>query len=440
MSIIGQELVEICLYHMEVAGMSQDTSDNELNEEHSSMPQKIMRFLIEPSDSVVSDVIRVKARLLSFALLLIVIVLPLIQLILGILLDNVTIFFQATLVFFLVYVLSRTKYVMIAGSIMTLSLAAMPFLFLMVEFNQTPMRVTLNILIWPVIAALFGSQWLSSKLEALLILGQSCGLWIYCDAHPAVDLMMAMEPIIDQAAICLVVLFFTWSLNYYVSELEEHKQFLEQRQRELEVYTSVLTHDLGNDMQIVKGHIELLNETMEVPHHMESYLSTSLAVSDRMSSVIKLFSVVGRSSEYDFLDTLQTMAKNAKKARGGANVKLMFEPDVRSSEIRPGILLPLVLENLLRNTADYAGDDAVVTIRLGLVERNLLITYRDDGPGIDEKVREKIFQKGSTTKGEGKGLGLYLSKRIIESYGGTIELIDVKTGRGAAFLISVPVL
>ncbi|MHA2027636.1 MAG: sensor histidine kinase, partial [Candidatus Thorarchaeota archaeon] len=253
-------------------------------------------------------------------------------------------------------------------------------------------------------------------------------------------LAVAIEPIIDQAALSLVVLFFTWSLNYYIAELEEHKQFLEQRQRELEVYTSVLTHDLGNDMQIVKGHIELLNQTMEVPGHMESYLSTSLAVSERMSSVIKLFSVVGRSSEYDFLDTVQTMAKNAKKARGGADVKLMFEPDLRSAEIRPGILLPLVLENLLRNTADYAGDDAIITIRLGLVERNLLITYRDDGPGIDEKIRPKIFQKGVTTKGEGKGLGLYLSKRIIESYGGTIELLESKTQRGAAFLISVPVL
>ncbi|MHA2223160.1 MAG: ATP-binding protein, partial [Candidatus Thorarchaeota archaeon] len=63
-----------------------------------------------------------------------------------------------------------------------------------------------------------------------------------------------------------------------------------------------------------------------------------------------------------------------------------------------------------------------------------------DGPGIDEKIRPNIFNKGVTTRGEGKGLGLYLSKRIIESYGGTIELMDASIGTGAAFLISVPVL
>ena len=416
--------------------MSSDTSEAE----KVSMFERIRYILFEPSDAIVSDVVRVKAKLLSFSLLMIVIVLPAVQIVLGILFVNMATFLLATLIFIVIYIISRTKYVAFAGITMILALASMPYLFLLVEFNQSQTRLALNLIIWPVIAALFGSQWLTSRVEALFISGETLGLVVYSSIHPAIEISMAIEPIIDQAAICLVILIFAWSLNYYITELEEHKQFLEQRHRELEVYTSVLTHDLGNDMQIIKGHIELLNEIGGVPRNVESYLSTTLAVSERMSEVIKLFSVVGRGSEYDFLDTLQTMAKNAKKARGGADVKLMFEPGVRSSEIRPGILLPLVLENLFRNTADYAGDGAVVTIRLGLVQKNLLITYRDNGPGIDESIRDKIFRKGVTTKGEGKGLGLYLSMRIIESYGGTIELMEPQIGIGAAFLISVPVL
>ena len=415
-------------------------SDEEPELREVSIYQRVGQILIEPSEAVDSDVIRVKARLLSFSLLLIVIILPIIQLALGILLETFSLVFIATSAFFLIYIISRSQYVVIAGIIMTLTLAAMPYLFLMSEFNQSPMRLALNLIIWSVIAALFGSQWLSSRFEALLVSGETLGLLIFCYLHPAIGLLLALEPIIDQAALSLVVLIFTWSLNYYIAELEEHKQFLEQRQRELEVYTSVLTHDLGNDMQIVKGHIELLNESLNIPANMESYLSTSLAVSERMASVIKLFSVVGRGSEYDFLETLQAMANHARQTGDGANVSLMFEPDIRSADIRPGILLPLVLENLLRNTADYAGESAVVTIRLGLVEKMLLISYRDNGPGIDAGIRSRIFQKGVTTKGEGKGLGLYLSKRIVESYGGTIELLDTKYGTGAAFIISVPVL
>ena len=405
-----------------------------------SIFQRVNHILIEPSDAIDSDVLRMKTRLLSLSLLLVVIVLPLVQVVLEILVSNVTLFAHATGIFFVIYIISRTKYSIFAGVLTTLTLAFMPYLFLLVAFNRTPMRLALNLIIWPVVAALFGSQWLSAKFEALFISVQTLGLLVYCNAHPDIGLTLALEPIIDQAALSLVVLIFSWSLNYYVTQLEEHKKFLEQRQRELEVYTSVLTHDLGNDMQIVRGHIELISETMNLPMDKESYLSTSIAVSERMSRVIKLFSVVGRSSEYDFLETVQTMADRAKRASGGSTVSLQIEPDIRSADIRPGILLPLVLENLLRNTADYVGENAVVSIRLGLVEKTLIITYRDNGPGIDPKIRKRIFQKGITTKGEGKGLGLYLSKRIVESYGGTIELLDEKERQGASFLISVPVL
>ncbi|MHA3964239.1 MAG: sensor histidine kinase [Candidatus Thorarchaeota archaeon SMTZ1-45] len=414
-------------------------SENEPQENENSMFQRVRLILFEPSTDIQSDILRMNAKLLSFALFLIVILLPFIQLLLGILLGNIPLFFFASAIFFFLYLISRTKYAVIAGMLTTLCMAIMPFLFLSVEFNQEPVRVVMNIIIWPVIAALFGSQWLTAKLEALLISCETIGLSIYCYLHPNIGLGIAFEPIVDQAALSLVVLIFTWMLHYYLSQLEEHRQFLEQRQRELEVYTSVLTHDLGNDMQIVRGLVELLHETTQVPEDKELYLLTSLAVSERMSRVIKLFSVVGRGVEYDFLETLQTMANRAKDATGGAHVSLLIEPDIRSADIRPGILLPLVLENLMRNTADYAGESAVVTIRLGLVEKRLIITYRDNGPGIDPSIRDRIFQKGVTTKGEGKGLGLYLSKRIVESYGGTIELLDEKERRGAAFLISVPV-
>ena len=412
----------------------------EPNSNQATLVQKLRQILVEPSESIRSDILRMKARLLSFSLLLIVIVLPTIQIALGILFSNLPLFLGATGIFFAIYLISRTKYVVAAGIVTALSMAAMPYLFLLADFNRQPERLPLNLIIWPIIAVLFGSQWLTAKYEGVFITGQTIGLLVYCNFLPSINFMIALEPIIDQAALSLVVLILNWSVNYYVKELEEHKQFLEQRQRELEVYTSVLTHDLGNDMQIVRGLVELLHQSVVLPSDKESYLTTSIAVSERMSRVIKLFSVVGRASEYDFLETVQTLADRAKQANSAAKVSIVIEPDIRSADIRPGILLPLVLENLLRNTADYVGASAVVTIRLGLVEKRLIITYRDNGPGIEPSIRPRIFQKGVTTKGEGKGLGLYLSKRIVESYGGTIELLDEKERQGAAFIISVPVL
>jgi signal transduction histidine kinase len=403
-----------------------------------SFLQRVRQVLIEPPKVVQSDVLRMNARILSFALLLIVILLPLIQLMLGILLDNIPLFFLANAIFFSIYIISRSKYVVFAGIITTLCMASMPYLFLLVEFNRDPTRVVLNVILWPTIAALFGSQWLTSRFEALLIASETAGLLAFCNLHPDIGLGIAFEPIVDQAALSLVVLIFTYTLNYYVTQLEEHKKIFEQRQKELEVYASVLTHDLGNDLQIVKGDIELLYETMSLPDDKEEYLTTAIAVSDRMASVIKLFSVVGRSSEYDFIQTLRTMTENATRVSGGGKISLFIEQDVQSTRLRPGILLPLVLENLLRNTLEYSREKVMVSIRLGIVEGFLHITYRDNGPGIGPEIRPRLFQKGITTSGEGKGFGLYLSKRIVESYGGKIELKDPEVGTGAVFLISVP--
>jgi signal transduction histidine kinase len=400
--------------------------------------QRIREVLIEPPESIQSDVLRMNARILSFALLLIVVLLPLIQLMLGILVENALLFLLADALFFLIYIISRSRLVVFAGIITTLCMAAMPYLFLLVEFNRDSTRVALNVILWPTIAALFGSQWLSSRFEALLITSETIGLLAFCNFHPGIGLATAFEPIVDQAALSFVVLIFTYTLNYYVAQLEEHQKNYEQRQKELEVYTSVLTHDLGNDLQIVKGDIELLNETMHFPHDKQEYLTTAIAVSDRMASVIKLFSVVGRSSEYDFIQTLRTMTENATRASSGGKISLFIGQDVQSTKLRPGILLPLVLENLLRNTLEYSREKVIITIRLGIVEDFLHITYRDNGPGIDPDIRPRLFQKGNTTQGEGKGFGLYLSKRIVESYGGTIELKDPEVGTGAVFLISVP--
>jgi len=60
----------------------------------------------------------------------------------------------------------------------------------------------------------------------------------------------------------------------------------------------------------------------------------------------------------------------------------------------------------------------------------------DDGPGVAEEVRDNLFHKGVSTRGG--GLGLYLSKAIVDALGGSIELVDSEKGAGATFRILLP--
>ena len=89
------------------------------------------------------------------------------------------------------------------------------------------------------------------------------------------------------------------------------------------------------------------------------------------------------------------------------------------------------------STRVYAPTVIVSTIRLdGLVE----IKVKDNGPGIPEEIKEKVFQPFFTTKptGQGTGLGLSLVYDIIKAHGGTISL-ESKMGEGTKFIIQLPI-
>jgi signal transduction histidine kinase len=70
--------------------------------------------------------------------------------------------------------------------------------------------------------------------------------------------------------------------------------------------------------------------------------------------------------------------------------------------------------------------------------RELVITIRDNGPGVSPELREKVFYPFFTTKQGGSGLGLATAQKIVASHGGSLE-IDSAPGEGATFRIRLPV-
>jgi signal transduction histidine kinase len=101
-----------------------------------------------------------------------------------------------------------------------------------------------------------------------------------------------------------------------------------------------------------------------------------------------------------------------------------------------------VLVNLVLNACEVMVNGGVITIR---EEENLspplgpaaVIRVSDNGPGIPESVRDKVFQPFFSSKEEGTGLGLSIATRIIEDHGGRLEL-ESKQNKGATFIIILP--
>jgi signal transduction histidine kinase len=99
-----------------------------------------------------------------------------------------------------------------------------------------------------------------------------------------------------------------------------------------------------------------------------------------------------------------------------------------------------VFLNLIQNALDAIPDKGVVTVRTvhNREEHAIIIEVRDTGRGIDESAVDKVFRPFFTTKNDGTGLGLPVSKQIIEQHGGDMT-VGKNPGGGTVFTITIPV-
>lgn len=98
-----------------------------------------------------------------------------------------------------------------------------------------------------------------------------------------------------------------------------------------------------------------------------------------------------------------------------------------------------VLVNLINNAAQAMPGGGMIKIATGIRDDSGFIAVIDEGTGIDKDIMGKIFEPFFTTKprGEGTGLGLSLSKRLMEANGGSIE-VETQTGKGTTFRVLLP--
>lgn len=102
------------------------------------------------------------------------------------------------------------------------------------------------------------------------------------------------------------------------------------------------------------------------------------------------------------------------------------------------IKLEEVFLNLLRNAKDAIKDDGAITLTAERTNHELIIQIKDTGCGIPEEHLESIFEPFKTYKQGGTGLGLSLSKEILESHGGSIQ-VQSELGTGTTFTLTLPV-
>jgi len=397
----------------------------------------IPRRITTPSRTIKDEGDRRKARFLSVALFAATCVYPILQ-ITSEMTNGIPFYSGSAILLASLYLLSRTNHINLT-SYLTIAFAALfPFIILLVNPIWNAHNLAFQIMSWPVLAVLISSQLLTKERITVLIVVLNLGLVVISIIHPGIVFADAIEFILVSFAIQSLLGLTTWTSEYYLERIEQSKRTLESRRRELEIYTSLLRHDLANDIQMVLGGLELAQMSSEDQNKKQlAFIESTLAAAERMRSLIHVFSLTEDELDEDIVTVLQTISKRAEIAFKGLTVDINFQSALRPRKFYYGKLTALAFENLLRNTAQHAGDSPTVRIHIKETETHLDIVFEDDGPGINEKIRNQLFGRGVTTGSKGRGVGLYLTRAIIESEGGTIELIDCEKS-GCRFNIKLP--
>lgn len=193
-------------------------------------------------------------------------------------------------------------------------------------------------------------------------------------------------------------------------------------------------HQLGTPVSSLEGWVEILKET----HAGESFVSEIEKDVSRLRLVSDRFGKIGslpQLEEKNIIEQVQNMMEYIRKRAGG---KVSFALETHGIEkIIAKISAPLfdwVIENLLKNALDAMEGKGTIRVDLQDKGNHVVIDVSDTGKGISRENISKVFKPGFTTKKRGWGLGLSLSKRIIEQYHkGTLNVKQSEVGRGTTF-------
>ncbi len=200
-------------------------------------------------------------------------------------------------------------------------------------------------------------------------------------------------------------------------------------------------HQLGTPISSLLAWTEILNDIEEARPYVENMKKDI----ERLNTIVNRFSKIGSLPDLQIVSINQTIqrAVDYLKYRVPNRISITYQSSIDHS-IKGLInenLLEWVIENLVRNAIDAMQGEGEVKILVQSKERKILIDVEDTGKGIQKKYHKTVFSPGFTTKQRGWGLGLSLSKRIIEEYHhGKIYVKTSEPGKGTVIRIILPLI
>lgn len=202
-----------------------------------------------------------------------------------------------------------------------------------------------------------------------------------------------------------------------------------------------LAHELRNPLSAAKGLLQLIGRKAK-PDQVKGYADLIQREIDRVTNFLNEFLLLGRPVEIateplDLAVFLQEITPLLEGEANNAEAEIFIKTEaVPPITADPGQLTQVVL-NLVRNALEAAGRQGCVLLYLSKSGNDIVLTIKDNGPGLSAGASEKIFKPFFTTKERGTGLGLPVAQAIVHNHGGNIT-IENASGGGAICTVTLP--
>lgn len=196
-------------------------------------------------------------------------------------------------------------------------------------------------------------------------------------------------------------------------------------------------HQIGTPLSSLIGWTELLKTENVNPE----YITEMEKDVNRLTTIAERFSKIGSLPTLEKADIIKETIESYDYLKTRSSKLVDFEIIIPEGEIPVNLnkqLYSWTIENLVKNAIDAMKGRGKLTVEISQLENDVKISITDTGKGISKKDFNTIFKPGYTTKKRGWGLGLSLTKRIIEDFhNGRIKVLQSEKGKGSTLQISL---
>ena len=259
--------------------------------------------------------------------------------------------------------------------------------------------------------------------------------------------------------ISLVIGVIVFSIMLYIRKKKTFELELQNKKNQeitnlKNTYIENLSHEIRTPLTIIQGYLELIRNNVFNSANVISYSDKTLSSTDAILKFLNDFltSLKLEKNEYNSKNTVKNIGQFLSKTINSfesittlKNQKLYYKTNIKTSKKTINYdfaSLEKILNNLLTNAIKFSNTTSSIFVKSVLTEKDLKITIKDEGIGINKEDLPKIFSRFYQSKDNkvngGFGIGLSLVKELVEKLNGTISVVSEKN-IGTSFTLILPI-